>query len=395
MPVVCMDQAFVKAALCPEGKSKIDYYTDSRDCIGLLLEVRKSGGRTFYFRWRDQRGTQRQFKVGDASAISLNAAKQAVQKLRSKVTLGHNPLDEKKVMRSIPTLAELYRDTYLPFLRTYRRNLQADLSFWKVQVLPRFAHRHLDQITQHDVIQAHREILASGLKPASANRIIIQIRYAFNVAKKAGIPGTEVNPAVGVKLFECNNARERYLTAEETERLRQALDASENPQLKHIVAFLLLAGCRKREFLDSQWQDFDLERRVWRIPISKNGKARHVPLSDAALTLLGQLPRWKGCSYVVPNPATLKPYGNLFYPWDKARKVAGLPDLRMHDLRHSFASNLVNSGRSIFEVSRLLGHSQIRTTQRYSHLDQETLLCALDAAANALGNSWVDTKPSV
>lgn len=389
MPVVSMDQAFVRSTQCPEGKNKIDYYIDAKDVVGLVLEIRKSGGRTFYFRWRDQRGAQRQMKIGDANAITLNAAKQAVQKLRSKVTLGHNPLDEKKVLRSIPTLAELYRDTYLPFLRTYRRNLHSDLSFWKVQVLPRFGHKHLDQITQNDVIQAHRKILASGLKPASANRMIIQIRYAFNVAKKTGIPGTEVNPAVGVKLFECNNARERYLSTEETERLRQALDASENPQLKHIVAFLLLVGCRKREFLDSQWQDFDLERRLWRIPISKNGKARHVPLSDAALAILAQLPRWKGCSFVVPNPATLKPYGNLFYPWDKARKAAGLPELRMHDLRHSFASNLVNSGRSLFEVSRLLGHSQIRTTQRYSHLDQETLLCALDAAASALGGNWI------
>lgn len=148
---------------------------------------------------------------------------------------------------------------------------------------------------------------------------------------------------------------------------------------------LVLIGARKRELLDAKWEDFDVERRNWRIPMSKSGKARHVPLSTAVLDILKSLPRWDGCPYVVPNPQTLRPFKSVFYSWNTARKEAGLDDVRMHDLRHSMASNLVNSGRSIYEVSKILGHSQIKTSQRYAHLAHETLLAAADAASS----SWM------
>ena len=116
----------------------------------------------------------------------------------------------------------------------------------------------------------------------------------FNLAKKWGIPGAENNPAAGVQLFEANNARERYMTAEETKRLVGVLKDSDNTQLKYIVPLLLLMGCRKRELLDAKWEDFDLGRRQWRIPITKSGKARHVPISDSVMQVLSQLPRWEG-----------------------------------------------------------------------------------------------------
>ena len=119
--------------------------------------------------------------------------------------------------------------------------------------------------------------------------------------------------------------------------------------------------------------------------MSKNGKARHVPLSSDVLTILQQLPRWSHCPYVVPNPKTLKPYVSVYYSWNTARVQAGLADVRMHDLRHSTASFLVNSGRSLYEVQKILGHSQIKTTQRYAHLSQETLLEAVDSLGSVTG----------
>ena len=154
---------------------------------------------------------------------------------------------------------------------------------------------------------------------------------------------------------------------------------------KDIVVLLLLTGCRKRELLDARWEDFDLPHRRWRIPMSKSGKARHVPLSEAAVSLIQSLPRWPECPWLVPNPKSRKPYVSIYHSWDTARKAAGVPDLRIHDLRHSYASFLVNAGRSIFEVQKILGHAQIRTTQRYSHLAPGTLLSATDAAATAAG----------
>jgi site-specific recombinase XerD len=111
-------------------------------------------------------------------------------------------------------------------------------------------------------------------------------------------------------------------------------------------------------------------------------------LSKATLEILTQLPRFENCPYVVPNPETLKPYVQIHRSGDNARKAAGLPEVRMHDLRHSMASNMVNSGRSIYEIAKVLGHSQLKTTQRYAHLSQETLLEAVDAVANATGMNW-------
>ena len=155
--------------------------------------------------------------------------------------------------------------------------------------------------------------------------------------------------------------------------------------LRFIMPMLLMTGARKQEVLDAQWGDFDLERRLWRVPISKSGKARHVPLSNGVLRMLPNLPRVGHCPYLFPNPATGKPYVTVFRAWDTARKKAGLPKVRMHDLRHSFASFLINGGRSLYEVQRILGHTQSKTTQRYAHLRHDTLLDAADAATEAMG----------
>jgi len=149
------------------------------------------------------------------------------------------------------------------------------------------------------------------------------------------------------------------------------------------VPMLILTGARKREVLDAKWEDFDLGRRAWRIPISKSGKARHVPLSDGALNVLASMPR--KVEWAFANPDTGKPYVSVFCAWNTARKGVGLSDVRVHDLRHSFASLLINSGRTLYEVQHILGHTQVKTTQRYAHLSQDTLLAAANSATAALG----------
>ncbi|TDF29514.1 DUF4102 domain-containing protein [Delftia tsuruhatensis] len=386
MPIVKLSAQFVREAVCPPGKSKVDYYDNALK--GFILEARPSGGKTFYLRYHDSHGKLRQCKIGDAAAVSYDKARQKAMRLRSEVELGGNPLEERQALRAVPTLAEFIRETYVPHIHLHRRNFQSTLSFLKCHVLPRFGAKHLDEITTNMLAEAHQDLRTKGYALAHANKIPILFKIMFNLARKKGIPGSESNPADGVVLFNPNNAKERYLSAAETQRLHEVLSRCGSPQLKSIVALLLLLGCRKRELLDARWEDVDLERRNWRIPLSKSGKARSIPISDRALEVLRGLPRWSGCPYVIPNPDTKRPFGNLFYLWDKVRKEAGIADLRMHDLRHTFASNLVNSGQSIYVVSKLLGHSQIKTTARYSHLADETLMSAVDAAAKVVDTSW-------
>lgn len=392
MPIVTLSAEFVKNAKCPEGKAKENYYDAS--IAGYILEVRSTGGKTYALRYKDQNGRQCQYKIADAKSVSFDKAKKAAEAIRSRVVLGENPNAEKKLKRLVPTFAEFSEKNYLPYIQGYKRpsSCKGDRSLLKIYLLPRFGNVPLNQIREQDISEMHHSLRAKGLAMGSANRALVLIRYMFNLAIKWKMPGVSSNPAAGVKKYEANNARERYLTPDETKRLVDAIGKSKNTQLKYIVPLLLLLGCRKNELLFSRWNDFDIEHRSWRIPMAKSGKSRHVPLSNAAIEILAQLPRWEGCPYVIPNPDTLLPFIQIHRSWNNARIAAGLAEVRMHDLRHSMASNMVNSGRSIYEVAKVLGHSQLKTTQRYAHLSQETLLSAVDAAADATGMIWGQAK---
>jgi integrase len=299
--------------------------------------------------------------------------------------MGEDPLEQKQISRTVPTFAAFIEEQYMPYIKSYKRSWTTDVSLLKNHLLPRFGKRYLDEITRQDIVKMHADRKASGAAAGSANRLLIMMRYIYNLTLRWEVPGIKSNPCKGVPLMEENNKMERYLSVEEAQRLYESVCQSENTMLKYIVPMLILTGARKREVLDAKWTDFDLSRRAWRIPITKSGRARHVPLSDGALTLLATMPQKSGCEWAFANPETGKPYVSIFYAWNTARKSVGLSDVRMHDLRHSFASLLINSGRPLYEVQHILGHTQVKTTQRYAHLSQDTLLAAANSATTALG----------
>ena len=387
MPKQSLSQTFIDSIECPPNTKKVDYFDTSLK--GLLLEVRDSGGKTYYVRYPNERGRTRQLRLGDAKLISLSQARSLALKARQKVILGEDPAEQKAIAKRVPTFASFIEEQYMPFVKTYKRSWTTDQSLLKNHLLPRFGKRYMDEITRQDIQKMHLDRRASGAAAGSANRLLIMMRYIFNLALKWEVPGVKGNPTKGVPLMEENNKKERYLSQEEAQRLYEAVCASDNRMLRYIVPMLLLTGARKREVLDAKWQDFDFARRIWRIPTTKSGKTRHVPLSAGALNLLSTMPRKPGCDWAFANPKTGLPYLGLFSAWDTARKKAGLADVRIHDLRHSFASLLVNSGRTLYEVQHILGHTQVKTTQRYAHLSNETLICAADAATEAVGHIFM------
>lgn len=382
MPKAQLSTQLVNSAVCPPGRSKLDLYDTA--IPGFILEVRSSGGKTYHLRYRDKYGKQRQYKIGDAASISFSKARDIAQRVRSRVVGGDSPLDERRAIRAVPTLSEFIRDTYMPHIRAHRRNFQSTVSFIRLHIEPRFGARRLDEITPKMITEAHDELKLKGYALSTCNKMPILFSIFYNLGRKMKVHGASTNPAQSLKLFQLNNNRERYLSAEEVQRLRSVLEECPYEQMRIIVPLLLMLGCRKRELLEARWEHIDLERRVWHIPMSKSGRARSVPLSSSAIEVFRGLERWEGCPYAVPNPATLKPWGNLYHQWDAIRRRAGLDGVRIHDLRHSFASNLVNSGRSIYEVGKLLGHSQVKTTQRYAHLSDTVLMSAMEEAANAV-----------
>lgn len=150
---------------------------------------------------------------------------------------------------------------------------------------------------------------------------------------------------------------------------------------------MLLTGARVSEVLSAEWQYVDLDRRSWLIPMSKTGKARHVPLSTAAIEVIRQIKprgRYLFASRFDPN----KPLGSIKHAWQTARDAAKLGDLRIHDLRHSAASFMINSGVDLFAVGRVLGHANHASTMRYSHLANDTLLAAVEAGAKKQAVDW-------
>lgn len=157
------------------------------------------------------------------------------------------------------------------------------------------------------------------------------------------------------------------------------------------MPLLLLLGCRKSELLQSKLEDFDLERRTWKIPRSKSGKLRHVPLSLAAVAILKSLPKWEGCPWTVPNPHTLKPFTGVRESFRTALRRANIKDCCLHSLRHTWASAALLGGASLVVVSRALGHSSISMSERYAHFSDDTLLAATDAASNTMGKGWIST----
>ena len=360
---------------------------------GLQLERLRTGVGKWRFRSEDEDGRGRScITLGDAPLLSLAEARLLAEKAKKQISMGEHPAAKKALNRQVPMIYDFIHSSYLPFVEGYKRSWKCDAGLLRKHIEPIWGKRYLDQITKADVIALmakHRTTHA----PGSCNRLLILLRYVFSCSLKWETPGIKANPTAGIPLMKEDNVKERYLSTEEAQRLYEVLTRSDNVMLQYIIPMLILTGARKREVLDARWEDFDYERRLWRIHTTKLGKPRFVPMSEGVINLLGSVPR-HDCDWAFPNPKTLKPYVSIFYSWDSARSEAGLEDLRIHDLRHSFASFLVNAGRSLYEVQRLLGHTQIKTTQRYAHLSHDTLLDATNSVNTALGGMFVPAATS-
>jgi len=382
MPKVQLTAAFCQLAQCEPGKRKTDYYSDTQ--IGFGLECRASGGKSYFQRYFDQHGRQRQVTIAGQSEVKFEDAKKAAQKVRSEAVLGGDPAGKKETQKSVPLYREL-ADMHITYAASHHRSDGAQ-RILRNHVIPRFGRLRLDEIKQQDITKWLAEKRQGGLAPASIAKIKTVMSKSFELARQWEL--FDGNPTKHSWKETYNNARERYLTSEEAHALKLACECSANPQLKHIVGLLLLTGARKSELLKAKWSDIDIEKRTWTLNMTKNGRRRHIPLSLGAMAVIGRLPKYDGCLWLLPNPKTLLPFTDVKRSWMQVRKAAGLNDVHLHDLRHSFASNLVNGGVDILRVSRLMGHVNLASTSRYSHLAADQLLAASEAGSAHMNVDW-------
>ena len=281
------------------------------------------------------------------------------------------------------TLESFFLEKYIPYVKSYKRSWKTDFSMIRNHLVPQMGSKSMRYLSPPDVAIFVEHMKQKGYAIGTINRALVLLRYGYELAIRWKEPGIESNPVKEIKNIKDDNKLERYLSNEQGQVLMQAVAQSSNAMLQHIVLFLIYTGARKNEVLQACWQDIDWHKSSWRIPKTKSGKIRHVPLSLGAVDLLNRLriqvkPDHNGMQAIFSNPETGKPFISFFYSWNSARVRAGMPEFRIHDLRHSFASYLVNAGRSLYEVQELLGHADIKTTSRYAHLSRERLAQAVE-----------------
>lgn len=349
----------------PEGQAKLRIF--DRRLKGFIVEFRRSCT-TFYFRYQDIRGRHREIKLGRLGDVSLEQARKRAEQLKAETSLGGDPVADGERKRAIPTVASFIAERYLPHVRERLRSA-GNIDAYCRRIVPAIGTKALDSVTAADIAAFRRRLLTAKLSNASVNRHLATVRSLFNLALKWGIYEGS-NPASSPGML-AERHRDVYLSGDETQALVRALDAEPNREAAAALMLLIVTGARKNEVLKARWENVDLERRLLTVPRSKNGKTRHIALSSLAVrVLLIQLQRKRpgDDGYVFPGKVVGKPLENVRCAWVRAKKAAGLrQDIRIHDLRHSFASALANNGVPLNEIGILLGHSQLSTTARYAH----------------------------
>lgn len=372
-----------------DSASAMDEYSDS-DVVGLKLTVGSTGRKYFSHRYTF-RGRKRVLKLGEYPSLSVAEARQMVHEHKNMLGKGKDPADERNRQKQMPTLAEFAKDDYLPHARLRKRSVRDDEAKLRGEIGKRLGKVPLDQIARRDVMNLH-EAMRKKTSPATANRYLSALSALLTLAVKKEY--LERNPAHGVDKFKEPPPRKRTLEGEELSKFLQALNTEKNRTAANALNLLLLTGVRSRsELFSRQWSELDLDRGTMNLAVTKNGNERTVVLNSFALALLKALRQEAApdCPWVFP--ATRGKLGHLSdvrKPLGRALRIAGIKNVRPHDLRRSFGSLAVNAGVDIYQVKDLLGHSSVAVTQRvYAHLLQGTLRTASEVVGRTVETAMV------
>lgn len=362
----------------PKGGQTIE-----RDDLVTGFGVRRtSTGTTAFFLNYVIDGRERRMTIGGYPAWGVAAARERAKDLRKQVDAGVDPLDQKEQARAELTVAELWAQYAVEVLpRKASSSQRNERSMWDRLILPALGRKQISKVNALDVRQLHRRI--SEATPAQANRVLASIRHVFNIAiEEWRLLHTTPVPK---KLANDEFGRERYLSLDERTRFFAALDSRQDTPSLLALRFLFLTGARRGQVLKAKWEEFDLDEAVWVKPSShnKNKRPHRVPISLGAIDVLRRARRLSNVDYVFPGHSgeALVEIKRLF----KAVRIeAGIENFRIHDIRHSYASFLVSDGASLPMIGKLLGHTQVSTTNRYAHLEDSPLRQATNRLSDAI-----------
>jgi len=352
---------------------------------GLGLRVFASGVRSYVFKYR-RGGVQRWHTIGlHGSPWTPDTARKEALRLKRLVDEGRDPATEKSDERTADTF-DAFADRYLKdYAKAHKKasTLREETRALSNHLRPALGRYRMKDIQRSDIARFHQ-----GMKdmPYAANRYLALLSHMFNVAEDWGVRPENSNPCRRVKKFR-EEARERFLSPKELKRLGRVLaflDRKGASQYEVVaIRLLLFTGARLNEILSLQWEHVDLAARVIRLPDSKTG-AKTIALSAPAVEILCALPKQDRNPFVICGRKTGAHLVNLQKPWRRIRKAALIEDVRIHDLRHSFASVAASGGMSLPLIGALLGHTQPQTTHRYAHLADDPRLAAADAVGTTI-----------
>jgi len=277
----------------------------------------------------------------------------------------------------------------LPHSLVNKRSAKSDESKLRLYLIPAFGESTLSSITTQSIQQYQNKLLVK-LSNATANRHFSLLHRMFALAIQWGY--LEKNPCQNVNKFQENNQnqRQRFLNNDEIRALFTAANQDANIYAAAYIKFLLLTGARKSEGLAAKWDDIQVVsgRRVWHIPHTKSGKSRHVILNAMAIDILDALPKVEGNPYLFPGKVPGNPIQNPIKAFKRIIKRAGIEEnFRLHDIRHTVASLIINNGGSVYDVQATLAHANSKMSERYAHLSNERLQATSDNLSNVVAGA--------
>ena len=356
----------------PTGERIVLHDTEIR---GLQCRISAAGKKVFYLYYRTEDGQERRPALGEFGTASLEKFRKKAQHWLGIVADGGDPSASRNFSRKSLTMKEL-TDQYIADHAKPNKKLssvKSDQSLIDNHILPRFQYRKVASITRADVFQMHNEMRET---PGAANRTIALMSKMMNLAERWELRSDGTNPTRHVEKYK-ERKLERFLSLDEIQRLWKALDDTERLQLEHgsvvpAIRLLALTGCRLGEILSLEWSMVDIENRHLRLKDSKTG-AKTIHLSEMAANILTTLQNVGKTPFAIYGRHDGKRLIGISRPWYRIRACAELSDLRIHDLRHTFASIGVSAGLSLPVIGKLLGHTQTQTTARYAHLYDDPL----------------------
>jgi integrase len=370
--------------------------------IGFALCVTRNGSKSFVLNYTTRGGRERRYTIGRVSDWSTVAARQEARRLAQLVDQGGDPLAAVEEERAAPTMAELCDRFANEYVTRKRESTQRDyFAIIKRFIRPNFGkHTRAADVQFSDVDSLCRKVTREN-GAYIANRVHSVIRRMFKLSIRWGMRTD--NPAQGIER-NVEYHRRRYLAGDELARLTKALTAHSDQQSANIVRVLLLTGARKGEVLAMRWTDLNLTEGVWsKLPSSTKQKEHHqVPLSAPVRQLLAEIqaeqmsrhPKRPLGEFVFPGIGDSGHQIDIKKSWRVLCRAAGIDNLRIHDLRHSFASQLASGGASLPLIGQLLGHSQPSTTARYSHLFLDSQKTAVEKVGSIIAAATEGAPPA-